>query len=63
LQPAVFDRNGNAKKGKLPPFSVRVFQDKAAGGDLLQPVIVDRNSHTSKPHKDEGLPGWGGHLG
>jgi hypothetical protein len=33
----------------------QVFQN-ARGGDLLRAAIVDRNSHTSKHHKDEGLP-------
>jgi hypothetical protein len=38
----------NSAKEKPPPFPVRVFQDKALGGDLLQPAICDRNSNNAK---------------
>jgi hypothetical protein len=34
---------------KLPPLPVRVFQDKAPGGDLLRAAICDRNRTKEKP--------------
>jgi hypothetical protein len=36
------------RKEKPPPFPVRVDQDKAPGGDLLQPAICDRSSNNAK---------------
>ncbi len=46
--PAAYKAPGNSRKEKPPPLPVRVDQDRAPGGDLLQPALCERSSNSRK---------------